>query len=215
MDDVLADDFARKREELRRVAKDCVLVVDNIPKIGQDKYQKLYNKLSQTFEKFGRLQHDASNQPLLSLIQDDALGQTAGYAFVQFVSPEDAHKAMLALHNLQFDRAHRFWACTAGDLERLQNVKEDFVPPPAPVVTTMDQPNFKSWLLDPRGRDQFMIRHEDTTSIYWHDHIVKPQMVSLSDCCLMSQVMMMIFYIFHANSYGGPGFSPRWLCQWG
>lgn len=176
LDDAIEEDFRRKREEMQRVAKDCVLVVDNIPKIGPEKYQKLFSKLSQTFERFGRIRRLEDGNPLMSLIRNED-GYTLGFAFVEFISPEEAHKAMLSLHNLQFDRSHRFWACTAGDLERLQSVPENFVPPPAPIITKVDRPNFKSWLLDKRGRDQFMIRHEDTTSIYWHDHIVKPQLV--------------------------------------
>lgn len=177
MADSLEEDFARKREEMQRVAKDCVLVIDNVPKIGKEKYQKLSSKLAQTFEKFGRVRKGDDGEPSLTLVCGDD-GATLGYAFVEFISPEEAHKAMASLHQFQFDRAHRFWACTAGNVELLQDVPETFVPPQPPPVSTMDRPNFKSWMLDGRGRDQFMIRHEDTTSIFWHDHVVKPQLVS-------------------------------------
>lgn len=172
----MEEDFKSKREEMRNVAKDCVLVVDNIPKIGPEKYQKLCAKLLQTFDKFGRMRKDDS-EARLNVVQDDN-GHTLGFAFAEFISPEEAHKAMISLHNLQFDRSHRFWACTAGDLERLQDIPERFVPPQPPTASIANRPNFKSWLLDQRGRDQFMIRHEDTTSIYWHDHVIKPQLVS-------------------------------------
>lgn len=177
MDSTMEEDFKRKREEMQGVAKDCVLIIDNIPKIGPEKYQKLFSKLSQTFEKFGHMRRSDDGSPLLTIVRNED-GHTLGFAFAEFVTPEEAHKAMTTLHNLQFDRSHRFWACTAGDLERLQDVPETFVPPPTSAVTSVDRPNFKSWLLDKRGRDQFMIRHEDTTSIYWNDHIMKPQLVS-------------------------------------
>lgn len=180
IDKSLEDDFRRKREEMQRVAKDCVLVIDNVPKIGPEKFQKLLAKLGQTFNKFGRMRRLDDGNPSLSLICSED-GHTAGYAFAEFVSPEEAQKAKQSLHNLQFDRSHRFWACTAGDLERLQDVSETFVPPaqlPVNLTPPDQRPNFSSWLLDPRCRDQFMVRHEDTTSVYWHDHIVKPQLVS-------------------------------------
>lgn len=177
MPDALEEDFERKREEMQRVAKDCILVVDNIPKTGPEKYQKLFAKLSKTFDKCGRMRQGEDGQPRLLLVRNSD-GGTLGYAFVEFVSPEEAHKAMASLHNLQFDVSHRFWVCTAGNMELLQDVPETFVPPQPPPVSTSDRPNFKSWLLDGRGRDQFMIRHEDTTSIFWHDHVVKPQLVS-------------------------------------
>lgn len=176
-ENMLEEDLERKREEMHRVAKDCVLVIDNIPKIGPEKYQKLLSKLSQTFAKCGKLLQSEDGTRRITLVQN-ADGATVGFAFVEFISPEEAHKAMLSLHNLQFDRAHRFWACTAGDLERLQSVPTTFVPPQASLVSA-DRPNFKSWLLDERGRDQFLIRHGDTTSIYWHDYIMKPQLVSI------------------------------------
>lgn len=186
---ILEDDFERKREEMHRVAKDCILVIDNIPKIGPEKYQKLLSKLTQTFSKCGRVRQNDDGTLCITLVQDDE-GTTVGFAFVEFVSPEDAHKALLMLHNMQLDRYHRFWACTAGDFERLQSVPDKFVPPPTSEITT-NRPNFKSWLLDERGRDQFMIRHGDTTSIFWHDHIIKPQLVSYTPSKLFIFVTMM------------------------
>lgn len=194
---MLEDDFERKREEMHRVAKDCILVIDNIPKIGPEKYQKLLSKLTQTFSKGGRVRQSQNGTPCIDLVRADD-GNTVGFAFVEFVSPEDAHKALLLLHNMQFDRSHRFWACTAGDFERLQNVPDKFVPPQASEIST-NRPNFKSWLLDERGRDQFMIRHGDTTSVYWHDHIIKPQLVScipfMRFCCDNDELST-----FHANT---------------
>lgn len=176
------DDFDKKREEMQRVAKDCVVVVDNIPKIGSDKFPRLVSILTTKFESMGRLRRDENDKPRLTFARSDD-GSTLGFAFAEYISPEEAHKALALLHNFQLDRHHRFWACTAGDLEILQEVPEEFVPPPQMAITERDRPNFKSWLLDERGRDQFMIRHEDETSIFWHDHIVKPQLVSCHEVC--------------------------------
>lgn len=166
-----------KREEMQRVAKDCVLIVDNIPRIGPEKYTKLVSKLTPKFQQSGQMRLDDHNKPRLSFIQAND-GSSLGFAFAEYTTPEEARKAMSVLHNFQLDRVHRYWACTAGDLEKLQRMPNEFVPPPPLPVTNAGKPNFKSWLLDGRGRDQFMIRHEDETSIFWHDHIVKPQMVS-------------------------------------
>lgn len=178
LDQALQDDFNRKREEMQRVAKDCVVVVDNVPKIGAEKYPRLVSKLTPRFEAAGRLRRDGGDKPFLEFVQGED-GSSLGYAIAEYISPEEAHKAIALLHNFQLDRAHRFWACTAGDFERLQQMPDQFVPPQALPVTNRDRPNFKSYLLDERGREQFMIRHQDETSIYWHDHVVKPQLVSL------------------------------------
>lgn len=177
LDQGLEEDFNRKREEMQRVAKDCVVVVDNVPKIGAEKFPRLVAKLTPRFEAAGRMRTGENEKPFLEFVQADD-GSSLGYAIAEYISPEEAHKAMAQLHNFQLDRNHRFWACTAGDFERLQQMPDEFVPPAALPVTTKDRPNIKSWLLDERGRDQFMIRHQDEASIYWHDHVVKPQLVS-------------------------------------
>lgn len=175
---LLEEDFEKKRDEMQRVAKDCIVVVDNIPKIGPDKFNRLVTVLTTKFEEVGRMRVDANGKPRVTVAQGGD-GSTVGFAFVEYISPEEAHKALVALHNAPLDRHHRFWACTAGDLEKLQEVPSEFVPPKQMAVMK-NRPNYKSWLLDERGRDQFMIRHEDDTSIFWHDHVVKPHMVSLT-----------------------------------
>lgn len=175
--DSIEDDFMRKKEEMYRVAKDCLVVIDNLPKIGPEKYEKLVNKLTPMFEKSARMRRDEQDAPRLTFVRADN-GSTLGFALAEYITPEEAAKAVASLHNFQLDRSHRFWVCTAGELERLQSIKEEFVPPPPLPVTLKNRPNFKSWLLDERGRDQFMIRHNHETSVYWHDHIVKPQLVS-------------------------------------
>lgn len=175
--DMMEEDFMRKREEMQNVAKDRVVVVDNLPKIGSEKFKRLMGKLVHDFEEIAPLQRDDENNPRLILPCDDN-GSTLGFAFAEYHNPEDAHKAIISLHNRHLDKAHQMWACTAGALERLQAIPEEFVPPPKLPVTNTIGRNFKSWLLDERGRDQFMIRHQDDTSIFWHDHIIKPQLVS-------------------------------------
>lgn len=172
---VVTDDFEHKRQEMQRVAKDCVVVVDNLPKIGSDKYERLVSRLTPRFE-VAALRRNEAGEPRVTFVRDEE-GSTLGFAFAEYLTPEDAHRAVGLLHNLQLDRNHTFWAITAGDLEQLQEMPVEFVPPPAIPVTTKDRPDFRSWLLDERGRDQFMIRHDDKASIYWHDHAVKPQLV--------------------------------------
>lgn len=178
--DALEEDFRRKREEMQGVAKDCVLVVDNIPKIGPELYQKLSSKISVYFERAGKMRLDANDKPRLNIVRG-ADERTLGFAFAEYVTPEEARKAMNELHNRRLDSSHRFWACTAGDLERLQSIPENFTPPSSLPVTKDDRPNYKSWLLDQRGREQFMVRNGDETSIFWHDYIVKPQLVSVQN----------------------------------
>lgn len=170
--------FHRKLEDMRHFAKDSVVVVDNIPKINKDKYTKLVGRLTPKFQEVGELRKDEDGNPMVTFATDSE-GSTLGFAFAEYEDPRQAGLAVRALHNQVLDRNHTFWACTASALEELQHVPDQFVPPkPLPIADTEHQPNYKSWLLDERGRDMFMIRNNEVTSVFWHDHVVKPQLVS-------------------------------------
>ncbi len=176
---LIEDELHPKLEEMRRIAKDSIVVVNNIPKIKKDKYPKLVARLTPKFEDVAKIRRDEDGNSLVSFVTNEE-GSTLGFAFAEYQNPEQAHKAVVALHQHILDRNHTFWACTASALEQLQMVPEEFVPPAPLPVATPNQPNYKSWLLDERGRDMFMIRNNEVTSIYWHDHVVKPKLVGLN-----------------------------------
>jgi translation initiation factor 3 subunit B len=174
----LEDDFECKHHEMRSVAKDCLVVIDNLPEVPPEKYAKLCDKVFSYFMKAATVARDGeSDTPRIVLARDDS-GNTLGYAFVEYVSPEEAHKAVISLHNTPLSRKNIFWVDTAGALERLQDVPDIYTPPDLNIASR-DRPDYKSWLLDQRGRDMFMIRHDTNTSIWWHDHVVRPQLVCL------------------------------------
>lgn len=181
MQDTLEDDFERKHHEMRSIAKDRLVVIDNLPEVTPEKFDKLCEKVFPLFHRVGQVARNPDNDSARIHMARDDSGNTLGYAFVEYVSLEDAHQAVLTLHNHALSKKHTFWVDTAGTLERLQDVPDNFAPPQGLNVARRDRPDYKSWLLDPRGRDMFMIRHETKTSIYWHDHVVKPQMVSIAD----------------------------------
>lgn len=185
MDPSLQEDFTQKREEMQRVAKDCMVVIDNLPKASAEKYARLTAVVTPLFERSAEVCRDEDGKPRVTIVQGDN-GSSLGFAFVEYITPEEAQKALSQLHNYQLDKTHRFWACTAGDLQKLQEMSDEFVPPAA-VPIAKDRPDFKNWLLDERTRDQFLIRHEDEMSIYWHDHIIKPQLVSLRDLFIVGK----------------------------
>jgi translation initiation factor 3 subunit B len=175
--EAMEDDFERKHHEMRSVAKDCLVVVDNLPEVDSDKFDKLCDKVFPRFEGAGKVARNPNDDTPRIFMAKDSNGHTLGYAFVEYVSPEEAHKAVVSLHGTALSKKHVFWVDTAGALERLQDVPEAFVPPSDLTVATRGRADYKSWLLDGRGRDMFMIRHDKETSIFWNDHIVKPSRV--------------------------------------
>lgn len=176
-DAALEEDFHGKKMEMRNAAKDSVVVVDNLPEVGSDKYGKLCEKVFPIFENAGTVARDENGKARIQMVKtpDDV---TRGYAFVEYVSPEEAFKAVRHLHNYSLSKKHVFWVDTAGALERLQGVPEEFQPPPEISQPSEGHVDYKSWLLDERGRDMFMIRADTETSVYWNDHVVKPTLVS-------------------------------------
>lgn len=174
----LEDDFERKHHEMRSVAKDCLVVIDNLPEVEPAKFEKLCDRVFPRFENAGTVARNPNDNTPRIFMARDSDGNTLGFAFVEYVSPEEAHKAVVSLHGMALSKKHMFWVDTAGALERLQDVPDEFVPPSDLTVATKGHADYKSWLLDNRGRDMFMIRHDKETSIFWNDHVVKPSMVS-------------------------------------
>lgn len=177
----LQEDFERKHDEMRSVAKNCLVVVDNLPEVEPEKYAKLCDKVFPRFEDAGEVARDPNDGKPRIYMAKGPDGHTLGYAFVEYVSPEDAYNAVRALHGFALSKKHVFWVDTAGALERLQDVPDEFVPPSDLTVASRGHADYKSWLLDARGRDMYMIRHDKETSIYWNDHIVKPSLVRSRD----------------------------------
>jgi translation initiation factor 3 subunit B len=159
-------------------------VVDNLPAdVAPDKFDKLCEKVYPRFEAAGIVARNPDGDTPRILIARDDDGKTLGYAFVEYISPEEAHKAVDALHNSALSKKHVFWVDTAGALEKLQDVPEEFVVPADLTQAVEARHDIKSWLLDSRGRDMFLIRHDKETAVWWNDHITKPQLVR-SDCSL-------------------------------
>jgi translation initiation factor 3 subunit B len=182
----MEDDFERKHHEMRSVAKDCLVVIDNLPAdVASDKFDKLCEKVYPRFETAGKVARNPDGDTPRILIARDDDGKTLGYAFVEYISPEEAHKAVVALHKSALSKKHVFWVDTAGALEKLQDVPDEFVAPADLTQAVEARHDIKSWLLDSRGRDMFLIRHDKETAVWWNDHITKPQLVR-SECLLIS-----------------------------
>lgn len=180
-------DIDERRYEMQQNARDCVVIIDGLPKAPAAKYDRLLAKLISVLSKLpGKLktkttetedgQSITSSHVDLPKAED---GSALGYAFAQYYTPNDAIRAARSLHGKPLDRNYTFWAMTEYDIRKLQNTPEQYQEPKRiDVKSKEERVEFKTWLLDRRGRDQFMIRAGDETSIYWHDPVLKPELVS-------------------------------------
>ncbi len=107
---------------------------------------------------------------------DEASKQTKGYAFVEFTTPAEAAAAQEQTDGYKLDKAHVFKVNTLADFERYAAVPDVYAPPEAkPFEPRQDM---MSWLLDARGRDQFVVRFGDDAEVYWNDaHAKRPEEV--------------------------------------
>lgn len=176
-ENAISEELDRKHRDMRLFRRDSVIVVINVPKIGADMYQRLVKKFTPLFEKAAVIRRDANDKPCLKFPQGEDQG-SLGFAFAEYADPDQARRAAHALDGKKIDRNHTFRARCAPDFDRLQDCPEKFVPPQPLPVASPDQPNYRSWLLDNRGRDMFLLRSADTVSVMWNDHIVKPSLVS-------------------------------------
>lgn len=187
VDNGLEAEYSRKHDAMKRFRQESIVVVANVPKIGENLYNKLVSRLTPIFENAGPFRPGTTVS-----FPRNADGGTLGCAFVEFLNPDVAFKAKNVLDGKKLDGKHTFWARISTDFNAIHNFPKEYVPPAALPTHNKDQPNYKSWLLDSRGRDMFMVRHNDLTSVYWNDHIIKPSLVSSNNSS---------FYI-HMHSLG-------------
>jgi translation initiation factor 3 subunit B len=137
-----------------------IVVIDNIPEVGTDKYERLTKILTKIVSGVG------SVSQLVHPV-DESTGVSKGFAFVEYETPDQARSARGALDGYALDKAHTFVCILFDDLERLNGVPDEYVAPPekeyAPTSDLYD------WMGDKRGRDQFAIRYGDETEVMWND----------------------------------------------
>ncbi|KAA8493984.1 Eukaryotic translation initiation factor 3 subunit B [Porphyridium purpureum] len=180
-----------QREAFLRDAESSLLVVDNLPRVGLDKVDKLRGVLLKIFKEIGQLapvvtstsadgqaQTPGASDGGVFLPVDAATQQSKGFAIVRYKKPSHAEMALKATNGYQLDKNHQLVTCSLADVRRVQAVTDDFREPdevarlkqaPATVVDT------SAWLMDVRGREQFCIRHGDETEIYWQDSVLRAE----------------------------------------
>lgn len=79
---------------------ESVVIVDNIPKVDPSRQEKLKTVIQKLFSTCGEIVNDF--YPL------DEEGNTRGYCFLEYKSPENAEEAVKSLNNHRLDRKFTF-----------------------------------------------------------------------------------------------------------
>lgn len=140
----------------------CVVVVDNLPVVGMEKYEKLISVLKKIFGQIGEFHEDGFYMSV-----DEATKKTKGFAFVEFATPDQAKIARQQADGYKLDKSHTFKTNLLKEVDDLSATPDAYKEPELKDFVRKD--NLHSYMLDARGRDQFAVRYQDMTEIHWND----------------------------------------------
>lgn len=133
-----------------------VVVVDNIPIVTPEKYEKLLRVVTRALSSIGPLSPDPSG----AFIPRDEKGDTKGFGFFEYLSEEHAKECHAKMQGYALDRAHAFRIFMFSDFERTESTPAEYVPPQ--VKPYIERDNLRAWLQDPaviKGSDEFLLQH--------------------------------------------------------
>ncbi|KAH7644441.1 translation initiation factor eIF-3b like protein [Dermatophagoides farinae] len=156
-DDELIGDILKNRPKQDFGLK-SVIIVDGIPKVSPDRFEKLRTVLMRLFSKCGTILKD--HFPL------DENQLTKGYVFYEFENSEQAQEAVKTFNNHKLDKNHMFSVNMIQDIDKYLEIPDEFEEPEKKPYE--DRGNLREWLLDPDCCDQFSVVYDggDTTAIY-------------------------------------------------
>eukprot|EP00922_Rhytidocystis_sp_ex-Travisia-forbesii_P015113 GHVS01022577.1.p1 GENE.GHVS01022577.1~~GHVS01022577.1.p1 ORF type:complete len:717 (+),score=96.81 GHVS01022577.1:88-2238(+) len=147
-----------------------VVLVVGVPRVKSDeKYEKLkkvlQKKISMELQQKGaELSSDA-----FTIEMPTKDGETQGLCFLTFQSAYEAQHAIKHLNNFDLDLNHKFKATSVDDFDDIVSRDENYRP--AVKLMGFTRENFRWWLRDEQCREQYVIRYQDETQIYWHDAV--------------------------------------------
>ncbi|XP_071813465.1 eukaryotic translation initiation factor 3 subunit B-like [Apostichopus japonicus] len=154
-DELLGDLLKQKPSEA--VGIDSVVVVDNIPQVGQERVSKLKNVIRKIFSKYGEI---------ITEFYPEENGKTKGFIFLEYDTIENAFKAAKNMTGYKLDKSHTFAVNVFSDFENYGDIPDDWQPPEK--QSFVDHGNLKTWLMDPDCHDQYSVIYDggETTAIF-------------------------------------------------
>ena len=89
-----------------------------------------------------------------------------------FLEYENAEQAALAVEKMDktpMDKSHTYRVVSLAQFEEILNKTPDIYTPPPRQTNFTAKDNLTSFLLDEEFRDQYVVRHDNETKIYWND----------------------------------------------
>ncbi|KAJ1627805.1 hypothetical protein T492DRAFT_595424, partial [Pavlovales sp. CCMP2436] len=144
-----------------RTSLEKAILVDGLPSVPAEKYEKLLSLVEKIFTQVGTLAEDGLMMP-----KDPVTGFSNGFAFVEYTSKEAADEALKKTQGYKLDKNHTLLVNTFAQVDEFLNVPDE-----APAIVPPDyvaSEDLDSFLTDGRARDQYVVRWADNTDIFWN-----------------------------------------------
>ncbi|KAL0278357.1 UNVERIFIED_CONTAM: hypothetical protein PYX00_000194 [Menopon gallinae] len=145
-DEELLGDFL-KNKPTETDGVESVIVVDGIPQVGPDRFDKLTGVINKIFSRMGTIVNEYYPKT-----KEDV---TKGYVFIEYSSPVHALEAVKVTNNTKLDRQHTFLVNLFTDFQKCEEIPETWEPPTPNKYK--EQGNLHYYLLEPDAYDQFVV----------------------------------------------------------
>mmetsp|Transcript_9084 Transcript_9084/g.20137 ORF Transcript_9084/g.20137 Transcript_9084/m.20137 type:complete len:736 (-) Transcript_9084:179-2386(-) len=136
------------------------LIVGNLPKVGQAKFQKLKNVVNKTLEKYGECTMEMPYNP-------EAEDETYGVAIVTYKEDSAAKACAEQLNGFKLDKVHSFRVVSMAKFQEIVSRSDEFQA--RHTLTRLHRSNYRDWMFDEKCREQLLLRYGRETEVYWFD----------------------------------------------
>jgi translation initiation factor 3 subunit B len=133
-----------------------MIVIDNIPKVGTEKKDKLKKVIQNHVSNYGKV--------VSEFYPEADNGTLLGFMFVEYENEQSAQDAVAQLNGYRLDKTYSFKVNHFVDFDKykeISNNKELETP-----VAYKNPGNLMWWLLRPECYDQYCVLQSDVTSVY-------------------------------------------------
>lgn len=152
------EDIEGEMDEMDKSFPETIFVC-NVPKVPEAKVPKLTTVLEKIFAKSGPCK--------LHMPLNPQTATTEGFVIVTYNSAQEADAAVKSLNGLALDKTHTFKVWKFDQFDSIISRPEEFRP-----KITIQRPSredHRDWMRDQQTREQFLLRYNQETEIYWHD----------------------------------------------
>ncbi|KAL1116208.1 hypothetical protein AAG570_005703 [Ranatra chinensis] len=126
---------------------DNVIVIDGIPQVGPERFEKLQGVITRMYSKYGTI--------INVYYPKTENGHTKGYVFIEYSNAQSALEAVTTTDNMRLDKNHTFLVNLFTDFKKYEEIPNDWEPPEPQQYK--EQRDLHYYLLEPDAYDQFSV----------------------------------------------------------